>query len=90
MAFRTDRSYVIVSRASVTSVWLRRSSTRTGVEFINHTLSQLRVSIDGTNVILKWRKDRNKSSRIDGLTVFSHEEILDHVHDVRNGWENAE
>ena len=66
----SNRKWVIITRADYTDEQLENLVSNA----IQTSVDTLRKSIDGTKTILKW--DGDTPSCFDGMTTYSHSEIL--------------
>ena len=65
-----NKKYVIITLADYTSDELQELIDNS----LNTSISHLRVSIDGTKGVLKWRGDT--PAVFDGMTIYNQNEIL--------------
>jgi len=68
---RLDRKWVIITLADYTDEQLEDLITKS----IQSNVATLRKSLDNTKAILKW--DRDTPEVFDGITTYSHSEILE-------------
>tara|TARA_R100000152_G_C6672011_1_gene108080 strand:- start:43 stop:279 length:237 start_codon:yes stop_codon:yes gene_type:complete len=73
-----NRKWVIVNVSDITDEMITNS--------IQSSLTTLRKSLDNTKAILKW--DGNTPSCFDGLTAYTHSEILTEL--AKNTWTTPE
>jgi len=73
-----NRKWVIVNVSDITDEMIANS--------IQSSLATLRKSLDNTKAILKW--DGDTPSCFDGLTTYTHSEILTEL--AKNTWTVAE
>ena len=73
-----NRKWVIVNVSDVTDEMITNS--------IQSSLTTLRKSLDNSKAILKW--DGNTPSCFDGMTTYTHSEILTEL--AKNTWTAAE
>ena len=77
-----NRKWVIITLADYTDEQLENLVSNA----IQSGVSTLRKSLDNTKAILKW--DGNTPSCFDGLTAYTHNEILTEL--AKNTWTAAE
>lgn len=53
-------------------------------EVVETQLDTLRISLDGTKTILKYENEA--PNFLEGITTYTHKEILQIINDPNNGW----
>ena len=76
MAFE-NRKWIIINVSDITDEMISSS--------IQSSMDTLRKTLDGNKAILKW--DGDTPSCFDGLTTYTHSEILDEL--AKSEWNNA-
>jgi len=84
--FKTDRTYVFVNVSDLKRAWFKDEDSRSKI--IQDSLDTVRVKIDGTKAILKYKTAGGVPDQIKAIskTNFTHEEILTHIDNPINGW----
>jgi len=74
----SNRKWIIVNVSDITEEMLSSA--------IQSSMNTLRKTLDGSKAILKW--DGDTPSCFDGMTVYSHSEILEELD--KSDWNNSE